>query len=59
MGWERKRGKTRTAQSLSHGESAPELDELLRVGDRAELEGYDSSSRWMPIRNSCAIPRGG
>ncbi len=39
MGWERKRGKLEQLNRFLMGESAPELDELLRTGDRADLEG--------------------
>ena len=39
MGWERKRGKLEQLNRFLMGEAAPELDELLRAGDRAQLEG--------------------
>ncbi|MEQ1850376.1 MAG: glucoamylase family protein [Chthoniobacteraceae bacterium] len=39
MGWERKRGKLEQLNRFLMGESAPELDELLCSGDRAQLEG--------------------
>ncbi len=39
MGWERKRGKLEQLNRFLMGESAPELDEMLRTGDRAQLEG--------------------
>jgi len=38
MGWERKRGKLEQLNRFLMGESAPELDELLCTGDRAQLE---------------------
>ncbi|MEO7317991.1 MAG: hypothetical protein ABIZ56_03270, partial [Chthoniobacteraceae bacterium] len=37
MGWERKRGKLEQLNRFLMGESAPELDELLCVGDRDQL----------------------
>ena len=39
MGWERKRGKIEQLNRFLMGESAPELDDLLCAGDRAQLEG--------------------
>ncbi len=39
MGWERKRGKLEQLNRFLMGESAPELDEMLCTGDRAQLEG--------------------
>lgn len=39
MGWERKRGKLEQLNRFLMGESAPELDDLLCAGDRAQLEG--------------------
>ena len=38
MGWERKRGKLEQLNRFLMGESAPELDDLLCAGDRAQLE---------------------
>lgn len=39
MGWERKRGKLEQVNRYLVGESAPELDDLLVVGDRDLLDG--------------------
>ena len=39
IGWERKRGKLEQLNRFLMGESAPELEELLYAGDRAQLEG--------------------
>jgi cellobiose phosphorylase len=39
MGWERKRGKLEQLNRFLMGESAPDLDELLYVGDPGELTG--------------------
>jgi cyclic beta-1,2-glucan synthetase len=39
IGWERKRGKLEQLNRFLVGESAPELEGFLRVGDHAQLEG--------------------
>ncbi len=39
IGWERKRGKLEELNRFLMGESAPELDGFLCVGDRTRLEG--------------------
>ncbi|MDH5275328.1 MAG: glycosyl transferase, partial [Gammaproteobacteria bacterium] len=39
IGWERKRGKLEQLNRLLMGESAPELEEILCVGERAQLAG--------------------
>jgi cyclic beta-1,2-glucan glucanotransferase len=39
IGWERKRGKLEQLNRFLVGESAPELEGFLCVGDRAQLEG--------------------
>lgn len=39
IGWERKRGKLEELNRFLSGESAPELEQFLYAGDRAQLEG--------------------
>jgi cyclic beta-1,2-glucan synthetase len=39
IGWERKRGKLEQLNRFLTGDPAPELQELLRAGDRVQLEG--------------------